>query len=424
MLKILRKLIPNQSFIRLFYHKIMAFLAASYYGFPGRKLKIIAVTGTHGKTSTVNLISQFLTRLGYRVGMISTIRFQILDQVWTNKSKMTTPGHFELHKILRDMVNARCEYVVMEASSHAMTQSRLFGLNVEIAIMISMAEDHIEYHGSYKAYRAAKRKLFEKTSKGVLVLNAADHEFEFFDTVKANRKIYYGKEGTNLWASDIDIKPDRSIFKLHLDHQSMMATLPLSGRFNIDNALAAASVLYVLNVNFEQIKLCIEHATPVPGRMETVECGQKFTVVVDYAHTQDAIEGLCTFFKPLTLGKLHIVFGATGGGRDKRKRPIMGEIADKYADFIYLTNDDPYEEDQKEIIEQIHSGIKRSEGENLWKIVDRKEAIKKALSLAKDGDTVIIAGKGCEEVIAINGQLLPWSDRGICEEFLGIDRNR
>lgn len=428
MKRFLRRLIPDRSFLRLWYHAAMSFIAAQHYGFPGREVPIVAVTGTNGKTSTVNLIAQFLTKLGFKVGMISTIRFQVGNRVWTNKSKMTTPGHFELHRLLREMADAECDYIVMEASSHAMTQYRMMGVEVAIAVMTNMSQDHIEYHGSYNAYRAAKRRLFERTHNGTVILNASDHEFDFFDTVKAARKFYYSTlrqaqgDSTDVRASEIKVKPEGSRFRLHIGSANCLVSLPLIGAFNVENALAAATVLYAVGTSFERIAGVLEHADPVPGRMERVKTGRGFNVVIDYAHAPDSLAGLLKFFRPLTKERLHVVFGATGGGRDKRKRPHMGEAADKYADLIYVTNDDPYEDDQVQIIEHICQGIKRRNGEGLLKILDRREAIESALGNARRGDTVIIAGKGCEEVIAIGTELLPWSDRKIVIEWLLANR--
>ncbi len=429
-IKKLRKLVSETNPLRLLYHKMFAVAGAFWYRFPSRKMIVVGVTGTNGKTTTVNLIAHILASAGHKVGMTSTINFQIGDKKWSNKTKMTSLGRFGLQKMLRRMANAGCEYAVIEVSSHAMTQSRVWGINIDIGAFTNVTEDHIEYHGSKEKYLAAKGELFKKISSSkrktgipkLLVLNQGDPSFDYFDQFVADRKINYGlKEGT-VRASSIKLRPDGSKFVLNIPNQIRDVDLGLPGDFNIENALCAASVCLGLNIDFEKIVNALGSAKTVPGRYDHVNAGQDPAIVIDYAHAPDSLEKLLSMYRDLTLdGKLYAVFGATGGGRDRGKRPKMGNVADKYADYVVVTNDDPYDDDEISIIDDVCEGIDRKEGENFWKIPDRREAIRLVLALAKKGDSVVIAGKGAEEVMKIRGGTIPWNDKATVVELLRRD---
>lgn len=426
MLSFLRKKISDTNPLRLLYHQIKAALAVLIYRFPSRHLNVIGVTGTNGKTTTVNLITIVLEEAGYKVGMASTINFQIGTHKWVNTSKQTTMSPFTLQKMLRQMVKENCTHLVLEVSSHALTQSRVMGINFDTALFTNITEDHLEYHGSFQLYLQAKGSLFRKLNQSrrkpnipkVSILNSDDPQFGYFDQFIVDRKYTYSIKTGTCYASGIQLHASGSSFILHIPNDSIKVNLNLSGVFNIHNALAAATVALTNNINLKTVKMALEKAHAVPGRLEVIEHGQPFSVIVDYAHAPDSLEKLLELYKKLTVGKLYVVFGATGGGRDKAKRPKMGEIAENFADYIILTNDDPYEEDEWQIIEQIAEGVKREEGNGLWKIPHRYEAIRLALTLATGGDTVIIAGKGCEEVQIIGTQRIPWDDRNAVKEIL------
>lgn len=422
----LRKKISPSNPFRLLYHQMMAFLAATYYRYPSRYLNVIGVTGTKGKTTTTNLITSVLTEAGYKVGMTSTILFQVGDTKWTNLTKQTTLGPFFLQKMLREMVNAGCTHAVLEVSSHAIHQNRTWGVNFDTAVLTNIGEDHLEYHGGFENYLHIKGLLFARLNRSqrkpripkVAVLNKDDAHFVYFDQFLVDREYTYGLGGGTCFASDIILTPRGSNFTLHVPNNQIDVEFKLPGEFNVYNAVAAATVGLVNNINLPVIKEALEKASSVPGRFETIDCGQKFTVVVDYAHTHESLEKLMSLYEKLTKGTLYLVFGATGGGRDKGKRPKMGAVADKYADYIFVTDDDPYEENRWQIIEDISAGIKRKEGEKFWKIPHRYEAIKTALSMAQEGDTVIIAGKGSEEIQMIGDEKIPWDDRKVVRELL------
>ena len=426
MFKFLKKLLPERHPLRLFYHKILAVIAAIVNGFPANKMIVVGVTGTNGKTTTVNFITNILNTAGYKVGMTSTINFQIAEKRWSNTSKQTTMGPFVLQKLLKEMLQAGCKYAVIEVTSHAIDQSRIFGINFDVAVITNVTPDHVEYHGSFNNYLATKGELFKKVSKGrkkfgvskVLILNADDKYFSYFDNFVADRKMSYGMKMATVYAENIQKDPEGTHFILHVPNNAIPLRVGLPGEYNVYNAMAAASVALVLQVPLDMIKKGLETTTSVEGRFEHIKCGQKYSIVVDYAHAPEALESLLSLYRNLTPGKLFAVFGATGGGRDKGKRPRMGEIANEYADYIILTDDDPYEENEYQIIDQLTQGIPRKEGKNFWKIPDRREAIRLALTMAKEGDCVVVSGKGAEQVMKVRGKTIKWNDRMVITDLL------
>jgi len=426
MLDYLRKQIPETHPIRLFYYKIVAVLAAIYYRFPSRYLRVIAVTGTKGKTTTCSLLAQILEKAGHKVGVMSTVFFQVGDRKWANLTKQTTVGRFELQRLLREMVEEGCQYVIIETSSHAMLQSRLWGVNVDTAVFTNLQKDHIEYHGSFDSYKQAKGMLFDKLNRSqrksnvpkVFVVNNDDVASDYFLKFPADQKYTFGLRKGIYVSRDVKSLPNGSEFKYFIPNGEAEIRFPLPGVVNVYNATAAATVAVSEHIGLPTIKKALEECSAVPGRMEPIDCGQLFSVIVDYAHTQDSLKALIDVFKPLTKGKLILVFGATGGGRDKAKRPLMGEVADQRCDEIIITDDDPYDEDNIAIIEQIAGGIKRAEGERLWKVPSRREAIRLALSMAQENDTILIAGKGAEEFQMTREGKIPHDDRQVAREFL------
>ncbi len=426
MLDFIRTAIPDRHPIRLLYHKAMALFAAVVFRFPASKMIVIGVTGTNGKTTTVNFIASVLENAGNKVGLASTINFQVGDDKWVNASKQSTVSPFKLQKLLRRMADEGCKYAVLEVTSHAVTQSRIFGINFDVAVLTNIMQDHIEYHGSFNAYLNAKGGLFERVSKGarksgipkVTIVNADDKYFSYFDQFAADRKVSYGMNDAVVYAANVEKRPRGSHFVLHVPNYAVEIDLKMPGEFNVYNALATAATCLALGVPVEKIKEGLEAAGNVSGRFERVQAGQKFEVIVDYAHAPDSMENLLKMYRELTLGRLFSVFGATGGGRDKLKRPAMGAVAHKYADYVIVTDDDPYVEDELEIADQVAEGVDRKEGDNFWKILDRREAIRLALGLAKEGDSVIVSGKGCEEIMIVRGERVSWNDKNVIEDIL------
>lgn len=429
LLNALREKISPQNPLLLLYHKIVAVLAALIYRFPSNNIRVVAVTGTKGKSTTVHLLGRILQEAGYKVGVASTIHFQIDETIWPNATKQTTQGRFTLQKLLRAMVSARCDFAIIEVTSHALVQSRLWGVNVDTAVLTNIEREHIEYHGGFEHYIHAKGLLFtllgRSQRKGGMqktaVLPSDDPHVSYFEEFPCDRKISYGLSQGIVHGRDIVLRPDGSRFTIKVPNEEISVDLKIPGEFNIKNALAAAAAALSFGIKLSAIQKGLETETEIPGRIEIIRVGQPFTVVVDYAHTTDSLDKLLSLFRPLTKGKLYLVFGATGGGRDKGKRPEMGAVAARYADFIVVTDDDPYTEDRMSIIEQVAAGTGRSEGEGLWKIRDRREAIRLALSLAKEKDTVIIAGKGCEPIQIIGRERILWDDRKVAREILGSE---
>ena len=426
----LRKIISHQNPFLLFYHKVKAFLAVLWFGNNTKNMIVIGVTGTDGKTTTVNIITDMLVRSGKKVGMMSTLKYRVGDEVWSNTDKMTTNSPFRVHKMLKRMKKAGCEYLVMEVSSHAVVQSRIWGINFDYAVFTNLTSDHIEYHGSQEAYMAAKGQFFDslfgmrrKSFKGrrvpkVFVLNQDDKYFDYYNSFEADQKLTYGLQSGSIRALNLSLDPSGASFDVKIPNGSVKINTNLLGDYNVSNVLAAFSVGLNLGLSPEVLQKVFSEIMPVPGRLEPVNMGQDFHVVVDYAHTQFSMEKVFQVFKPMTLGKLIVVFGCTGGGRDKQKRPIMGKVADHYADVVILTNDDPYHEDQETIIEDIAKGIKREEGARFAKIVDRATAVEYALSLCGKDDTLLILGKGGEEVIVIGDEKIAYDDRVVVREYL------
>lgn len=377
---LIKKIIPP--FFLDWYHLTLAFLGAILYGFPAQKLKVIGITGTNGKSTVVNLATEVLEEAGFKVASLSSIKFKIGPKEWQNSLKMTMPGRMKLQKFLRQAVTANCQYAVIEVTSEGIKQHRQRFIDFEVAVLTNLTPEHIESHGSFEKYREAKGKLFQACQK-IHIINTDDPNAEYFLQFPAKKKIVYG---------------GRTSVKLNLK---------LLGEFNYYNALAALQIGLSQGIDLETGKKALEKAESIPGRMEVIY-RKPYSVIVDYAHTPDALEKV---YETIT-GRKICVLGACGGGRDKWKRPELGKIAEKYCDEIILTNEDPYDESPEKILEDIKKGAPGAQ-----KILDRREAIRKALGLAKPNDTVIITGKGSEPWMCVaRGKKIPWDDREIVRE--------
>jgi UDP-N-acetylmuramoyl-L-alanyl-D-glutamate--2,6-diaminopimelate ligase len=422
----LKKKFPHHHPLRLFYHKVKAIMAALWYRFPAESMTVIAVTGTNGKTTTCHLITDILREAGHKVGMITTADFRIDHEVVVNEYKMTTLSPFVFQQLLRRMVDRGCAYAVVEVTSHAMDQSRLWGVNVDVALLTNISHDHLDYHGDIPSYIEAKGKLFNLLNHArrkpnvpkISILNGDDPAVDYFQQFVADRTYIYGLKKGSFQASNLEMTQNGTKFLFKIPNHEFEIQLPLPGRFNVENALAAATVGVVLQLNLNVIERALKDAKSVPGRLERIDEGQGYAIVVDYAHAPDSLEKLLSMFRELTPQRLIVVFGATGD-RDRSKRPIMGQIVDRYADVVVLTDDDPYTEDRLEILEQVAKGIPRQEGAGFWQIPERHQAIRLALAMARSGDTVIIAGKGCEPFQVVGTEKIPSDDREIVRNFLG-----
>jgi UDP-N-acetylmuramoyl-L-alanyl-D-glutamate--2,6-diaminopimelate ligase len=410
-IKFAKKLLPSKVVSKLlpFYHFLLAITGAVIYRFPSNSVKVVAVTGTKGKSSTVEIANAILEEAGFRTAILSTIRFKIGNESKPNLLKMTTPGRFFVQKFIRDAVNAKCDYVVLEMSSEAAKQFRHKFISYDALIFTNLSPEHIESHGSYENYVNAKLSIgkeLEKSGKQnrALVVNADEKESERFLKLKIPTKLSYSLD-------ESAYKTEKGKISFNFDGQVLSA--PLEGKFNIYNCLAGATYAKSQGIDTETIKKALEKIKIIRGRVEHINCGQDFDVVVDYAHTADSLEKL---YQAFPNQRKIAVLGNTGGGRDTWKRPVMAEVADKYCNYIILTNEDPYDEDPREIINQMIPGIKNHKPEI---IMDRRGAIEAALRAASPSSVVLITGKGTDPfIMGPNGSKTPWDDATVVREEL------
>ncbi len=390
MKRLIKKITP--SFLLGWYHLGLAFLGAVLYRFPSRKLKVIGVTGTNGKTTVVSFITEIFEEAGFKAASLSGIKFKINEKEWPNKLKMTMPGRFKIQKFFRQAVSAKCQYAVLEVTSEGIKQHRHRFIDFDAAVFTNLSQEHIEAHKGFENYRKAKGRLFQ-AAKNIHIINLDDKNADYFLQFPAKKKYTYG-------LSQGDVNTKNTEFNLKL-----------IGNFNIYNALAAISVGLAYGVKPVICTKAVEKIEGVPGRMELV-LKEPFKVFVDYAFTPNALEKVYQTLKP-SGAKMICVLGACGGGRDKWKRPVLGKIADKYCDEVIVTNEDPYDEDPMTIINEVAHGV----GSKAQKISERREAIKKSLAIAGQGDTVVITGKGCEPWICVaGGKKIAWDDRQVVIE--------
>lgn len=413
----LRKFIPR--FLIEFYHFALSPIGAFLYGFPSKKLIVIGVTGTNGKSTVVDLATRILEEAGHKVASLSSIKFKIREKEWPNTLKMTMPGRFLLQKFLKQAFDSGCKYAVLEVTSEGIKQHRHKFIDFDTVVFTNLAPEHIESHGGFEKYKIAKGKLFQTGSKTHIV-NLDDKNAEYFLQFPAAKKIGFTAQvfsGAGLSvtrAEDVRLNPSGIQFLV----DGRQFNLSLLGEFNVYNALAAICVGLSQGADLGICKRALEKVQGIPGRMEIV-IREPFTVIVDYAHTPDAIAKVYQTARKMNGGKMICVLGSAGGGRDKWKRPEMGKIAARYCDEIILTNEDPYDEDPNQILSEIKTGILNASfpASNINEILDRREAIKKSLNLAKQGDIVIITGKGSEPWMCLpGGKKVSWDDRKITKE--------
>jgi UDP-N-acetylmuramoyl-L-alanyl-D-glutamate--2,6-diaminopimelate ligase len=442
MKNIIRKVIPK-SIINL-YHRSLATLSALFYNFPSKKLIVIGVTGTTGKTTVCNLVAKILEEGGYKVGLTTTANFRIGSREWINKTKQTMQGRFKLQKLLKEMVREGCQYAVIETSSEGLAQNRHLFIDYDMAVFTNLSPEHIESHGSFENYKKAKAKLFKqlKTTvqsskfKKIIIANLDDPYGEYFLRFEAEEKWGYGMNfqfpipnfQSNLKSQNFKTVRAKNIqilsagTKFFINSQEF--SLNLLGKFNVYNALCAICVGLAQNIPIEKIKSALERFESIPGRMECIDVGQNFFVFVDYAHEPRGLESVYQTLKEIKNpnGKIIAVLGACGGGRDRAKRPILGKLAGQYADYVIVTNEDPYDEDPVSIILQVARGVEdggKIEGKNFWKIQDRRQAIKKAILMAQKNDIVILTGKGSEQcIMGKSGKKIPWDEREVARKVL------
>lgn len=412
-LNIIKKIIPKKvfKFFQPAYHYGLALVGAIVYRFPARKMYVIGITGTKGKSTTTEILNSILEANGYKTALSNTIRFKVGDKSKPNKFKMSMPGRFFMQKFLYDAVKEGCTHAVVEMTSEGSKQFRHKFIYLDAFVFTNLSPEHIESHGSYENYKRAKLNLadnlkYSSKKNTILVVNKDDPESESFMIKKADKKIKF---------SLFDAKPFELKDGIKMTYKKTTIYSPLKGEFNIYNILAAATLADEIGVPQEVIKTGIERLSEIKGRVQMVDIGQNFEVVVDYAHTPDSLEKL---YKAFENKKKVCVLGNTGGGRDTWKRPVMAKIAENYCDEIILTNEDPYDEDPQKIIDDMKKVLKKPYKE----IINRREAIKYAIEKAKklgDKSVVLISGKGTDPYIMVaDGEKIPWSDYEVAKEEL------
>lgn len=463
----IKKIIPAKVFkaVQPYYHFFLSWLSALVYGFPSEKLVIIGVTGTTGKTTSVYFIAKTLEEAGCKVGYTSTAMFSDGNKEWLNDKKMTMLGRFFTQKMLSRMIKNNCQYAIIESTSEGMKQFRHRFINYDILVFTSLYPEHIDSHGGFENYKKAKgelfahlkrcnikyandnKKVYNKVSalkkielnrvKKTVVANLDNEYSDYFLDFWAERKIGYtnridiDKEEEGLpdnteliYYQNISEEDSAQVSfllqSLDLEVKEDRFDLGVLGTFNIGNALNAVGVGLSQDIAIKDIKRGIETVKKVPGRLERIDAGQGFTVIVDHAFEPNAIQKLYDTVENIPHHKVVHLLGSAGGGRDVARRPKLGELAGRKADIVIVTNEDPYDEDPQLIIDQVASGAKNAGkymDEDLFEILDRREAIRKAVDLAQEGDLVLVTGKGCEQGICEkDGKITPWDDRKVVRE--------
>lgn len=391
-----------------------AHICAAFYDHPERKIRIIGVTGTNGKTTSCFILKSILDGMGHKTGLIGTVKNIVGDKEYP--AVLTTPDCYELFGLFDEMVKAECEYCVMEVSSQAIDQHRVDGIHFEAAIFTNLTQDHLDYHGTFENYKAAKRKLFENSS--LAVVNIDDESASFMTEGIDCRKVTFSVNNDKCDYSAKNIRISSSGVKYELVSNSNIGRVKFAvpGNFSVYNSMGAAVCLIEMGLDFKAVLDALALCVGVPGRMEVVPADVPYTILIDYAHTPDGLENVLKCVREITEGKVICVFGC-GGDRDKTKRPIMGEIAARLSDVAVVTSDNPRSEDPEAIIEDIKAGIGRG-GAKLIVDSDRKDAIKKALKIAGAGDIVVLAGKGQETYQILASGKIHFDEREVIAQIL------
>jgi UDP-N-acetylmuramoyl-L-alanyl-D-glutamate--2,6-diaminopimelate ligase len=422
----IKALVPQS--LKNIYHLAQAILANIIFGFPSRKIKVIGVTGSDGKTTTVQMIAKILEEADKKTAVASTINFVIDGQEEKNLSHYTTESSFAVQKFIRKAVSAGCEYLVLETSSHALDQHRVWGVKFQTALITNVTREHLDYHKTMEKYREAKKILFKmvEKNKGTIIVNADMEKPEEFLDFEVDKKFAYSTKSqkSKVESQKLVIVRAENI-ELSLNHtkyiiQNTLYTLNIPGMFNVENALGATCVGLSEGIELETIKEALAKIKGIPGRLESIGNDRGLNILVDFALTPNALEKLYRLlFEVKKDGvKIIAVFGSCGD-RDRGKRPIMGQVVSEYADVVILTNEEPYHEQPQKIIEDIADGIKnKTINENLFIIIDRRKAIAKALEIAKKGDIIAVTGMGNFETMVVGDKKIPWNDRKVIEEEL------
>ncbi len=428
MLAAIRKIIP-QPFFRV-YHFLLAITGAWYYRYPTRRMITIGVTGTSGKSTTVYLLGKILQAAGHQVGSSSTIEFCVGAECTLNKTKMTQLGRWGTQRLLARMRDAGCDVAVVETTSQGLEQFRHLGVFYDVCVLTNFYPEHIEAHGGFENYKNAKKKMFTYAAQlphkkkfdipKTVIVNGRVAEADEFLAPAFERKwslhITRPSVERTFVPENISFDESGAVFTLDL----VPFSIPLIGGHAVDNACAAVAAAVAVGVSLEQCAAALTHTTVVPGRCEFITAGQPFTVIVDFAFEPVAMNHLYETVERLPHKKIIHVFGGTGGGRDVARRPILGNIAGRRAALCIITNEDPYDEDPRAIMEQVAAGCRavgKKDGQDLLVIPDRRAAIQCAIERATAGDVILVTGKGCEQaIVGPNNSMTPWDDRTVVAE--------
>ncbi|EIJ81596.1 UDP-N-acetylmuramoylalanyl-D-glutamate--2,6-diaminopimelate ligase [Bacillus methanolicus PB1] len=401
-------------------YRAMAVLADAFYGQPSRKLHLVGITGTNGKTTTSHLIEKIFSDAGQKTGLIGTIYTKIGNQ--TFETKNTTPESLRLQKTFKQMIDSGVETAVMEVSSHALVYGRVHGCDYNVAVFTNLTQDHLDYHKTMDEYRRAKSLLFSQLGNTFshdkpkfAVLNADDPASREYIQSTAAHVVTYGiDQPADIKAANLKIAANGTVFDLITPHGVEKISMKLIGKFSVYNVLASIGACLVSGISLKQMIKSIEEVEGVPGRFELVNEGQDFAVIVDYAHTPDSLENVLKTIKQFAERNIYVVVGC-GGDRDRTKRPLMAKIACQYATHPIFTSDNPRNEDPLQIIRDMEEGVK---GKQYKPIVDRKEAIYYAINNAQKGDVILIAGKGHETYQQIGSEVFDFDDRVVAKEAI------
>ena len=416
--KLVKIFIPKNLFWKIepFGHFLEAFLFNLINLFPMKNLKVIGVTGTNGKTTTTLLIQQMLNKSGYKVGFMSTIGYGYRDEFIPQIHHMTNVSTREMLARVKKMKKQGMEWLVLETTSHALAQSRVWGVPYSIAVFTNLTHEHLAYHRTFERYREAKMKMFKMTNKNkqgmrLGIINSDDDNSSYFQKCVVN-KLTYGIKSGDLKPTEINLEPTKLSYQVKFEDTNYNIACRIPGSFNVYNSLAAAAVGIKIGLTKQQIEEGIASLDFVEGRMNIIDQGQPFTAIVDYAHSPDSFEKLFKDIKPMVKNKLIVLFGSLGGG-DVGKRAIQGELAGKYADYIFICQEDDRHESGQQIMDNIASGVKKTgkrEGVDYFLIHDRPEAILSAIKKAQKDDIVMFLGKGHEKTIEDADGEHPWNE--------------
>lgn len=398
----------------------MSYMAQCFYGYPAREMHGVGITGTKGKTTTSFLVRAIARHAGHKVGLMGTVCTYIGEE--EEPASLTTPDPIDVQSLLRRMKDAGCDFYVMEVSAHALDLRKLVGMKFDQGIFTNFSQDHLDYFGTMETYRRAKEKFFDPFYIGHAVVNADDEAGKYM-LGRVPATTYGVSVPADAYANEIEILESGVSYRLHWKDVVLPLHLHISGIFNVYNSMAAAVACLEMGISPEDVKAGLESVTVVPGRIEPLPTHTPYRVILDYAHSPASLESILKTIRQFTRGRLICVFGC-GGGRDKEKRPIMGEISGRLADFSVLTSDNPRLEDPMDILHSIEEGIKRTTGPYVV-IENRREAIRYAMQMGKPGDVIVLAGKGHETYQDIGGQKHPFDEKVVVREILAeMDENR